>query len=77
MSRTDDSSLPPADRRQPGRSAFIAAMVLLVCAFAMGPFVAISGNRMLLDIAVTVGIVGVISALAGALISFLRSGDER
>ena len=51
-------------------------MVLLACAFAMGPFIAISGNTMLLDVAVTVGIVGVISALAGALLSYLRGSGE-
>ncbi len=51
-------------------------MVLFACAFAMGPFIAITGNRLMLDAAVTVGIVGVISALAGALLSYLRGSAE-
>ena len=77
MSRTDDSSLPPAERHQPGRSAFIIAMVLFACAFALGPVVAITGNPMLLQIVAVAALAGVVCALAGALLSYLRgSGDQ-
>ena len=78
VSTPDDSSLPPAERRQPGRSAFIVAMVLFACAFALGPVVAITGDPMLLQVVAVGALAGVVSALAGALLSYLRgSGTPR
>ena len=51
-------------------------MVLFGCAFALGPVVAITGDVTLLQIVGLAAIAGVVSALSGALISYVRgSGD--
>lgn len=72
MTRPDDSSIPAAERSQPGRPAFIVAMVLFACSFALGPVVAITGDNMLLQVMGVAALVGVVSALWGAAISYIR-----
>ena len=73
----DDSSLPAAERRQPGRFAFIVAMVLFACSFALGPVVAITGDTMLLQVMAVGALAGVGCALWGAAISYIRGAGGR
>ncbi len=77
MTTSDDSSLPPDERRQPGRPAFIVAMVLFVCSFALGPIVAITGDNALLQLMGVGALAGVASALWGAASSYIHGPRRR